>query len=229
MEHKVRHSAIEFCPFCGHWINESAKKCNNCGEFLNIKAKRSLWYLVPNLAYVLATIVIAVCAVLGAIKIADILQRERIKVVENHLTWIEISPIDFTTKGEVDASDSSKPVLWYLHIQAQNLGKKTGYFYIKNWEFKSDRRGPITKDAYKDSERKFTVHPGEKIIWTISFVMSSEYHIKPIINGEDALEIKLVFSSIDMSGLEECEYNALWEYTKGQFSIIEDSRQYHRK
>ena len=206
----------------------SAKKCNNCGEFFNIKSKR-LWFRVsPIWVTALATVVIAIATAYGAKKVSDMLDEARIKAVENHLTWIEVTPINFTTKGEKDPNDASS-TFWYLSMQAQNLGKETAFTHLKNWSFESNTRGKITKEDYKQGEREFSLPSGDKIEWSASFVMNSDYHIRKLINGEDTLTIKFQFTSVDMSSREECTYKATWGYTKGKFLLVKDSRQYRAK
>jgi len=218
-------SSIKYCLFCGHWINETVEKCNNCGEFLDLKSKRSLCHLIPNWVSVLATVVIAGVAILGVVKVKEILHQERVKAIENHLTWIEVAPVEFLSTGKKDPADDSS-TFWYLEIQVQNLGKKTAYVHLKDWSFESNKRGKITNEAYTPKEIKFSLPSGNKANWGFSFVMNSDFHIPPIMSGKDRLVIKSKFDSKDMANKEKCEYGATWIYTKGKFLLLEDNRHY---
>jgi len=217
---------IKYCQFCGHWLNNSGEKCNNCGEFIHIKSKRLWFHVWPIWVSAFATALIAIASVIGALKVRDILNEARVKAIENHLSWIEVRPVNFSTRGEKDPKDISS-TFWYLTIQVNNLGKEAAFVHIKDWSFKSSKRGIITKEDYKSGEKEFSLPSAGKAIWVISFVMNSDYHIPALISGEDVLTIAFKFDSKDMSGVEECLYEATWEYTKGRFLLIEDNRNYH--
>ena len=36
------NKSIDYCPFCGHWINGKAEKCNNCGA-VQYPVRRICW------------------------------------------------------------------------------------------------------------------------------------------------------------------------------------------
>ena len=71
-----------------------------------------------------------------------------------------------------------------------------------------------------------TVPVGKKAVWLVSFVMSTEHHVRKIMSGENTLIMTAKFNSKDMGDIEKCEYEGTWEYTKGKFSIINDNRHY---
>lgn len=102
-----------------------------------------------------ATIVIAVCAVVGLVKVEDILNAQRVKAIENHTTWVEVRPIAFGSKGERDPADLTS-TLWYLVIEAQNLGRETAVATISNWDFQSALRGSVD---FKIQDRTLSLLP----------------------------------------------------------------------
>jgi len=172
-----------------------------------------------------ATVVVAVCAVLGLIKIENILNRERTKAVENHTTWVEMQPVAFESRGERDPADATS-TFWYLVIEARNLGSETALVRIGDWSFVSEKRGSIKKDDYKILDTSLSLPPGNRIRWMTSFVMNPDYHIPALVKGEDVLVIKYRFESQDMAGKEEETYQSTWKYTRGKFALVNDNRQH---
>ncbi len=185
-------------------------------------------HLSPDWISAIATSVIAIVTVSGAMIVIPDILKSRSRAVENHLTWIEITPTNFLSEGERDPKDSTS-TFWDLQIQSQNLGRETAFVHIKDWSIKSDKRGLIPKEAFPQQELKFTLQPGERTTWLIRFVMNPNYHILALRSGEDVLEIWFQFISLDMTGKEECNYTAIWKYTKGRFSLAQDKREYHNK
>jgi len=218
-------SNIKYCPFCSQQINDSAEKCNKCGEFLNIKSKRLWFNISPNWISTVATILALLIGVIGVWRVKDIIKEARVKAIENHLTWIEVTPTAFLSSGKKDPADLSS-TFWYLEILVHNLGRKNAYVSLRDWSFESDKRGKITNQDYTPKEIDFSLPSGQKATWRISFVMNSEYHIPPIMSGEDALKINAKFISKDMLNKEICNYNASWIYTKDEFLLREDNRNY---
>ncbi|MEW6615703.1 MAG: hypothetical protein AB1401_09590 [Thermodesulfobacteriota bacterium] len=216
-------TSIKYCPFCGHWINNTAKKCNSCGEFM---VKR-WWFSSPPWISAFASFLAAVGVVIGAWNVKDILKEGRVKAIENHLTWIEVRPVDFKSTGNKDSADPTS-TFWYIEIQVENLGKETGLVRLKNWSFASQKRGKITEKDYNPKELEFSLSPSKRVKVFFTFVMNSDYHIPLITKGEDVLTIEARFNAKDMSNTEICEYKALWGYTRGKFSLIEDDRRYER-
>lgn len=218
---------IQLCRFCGYKIEEQIEKCPTCGEFLKIESKRLWFNISPNWISAIAGLLAAILAIFGLMEVKNLLKEARVNAIENHLTWIEVTPVAFLSSGQKDPKDATS-TFWYLEVLVQNLGKKTAYVYLKDWTFESKGRGKITKEAYEPKERKFSLQSGQRATWRISFVMSSEYHIPPIMSGEDALNINVKFISKDMLNKELCNYDAKWTYTKDEFTLLEDNRQYKK-
>lgn len=216
---------IQYCPFCGHSVAHIYQKCSNCGVYLNAEIKKSWLRIAPTWVSAIAAIAVAVVAIYGAINVKAILDERRATAIKNHLTWIEVTPINFLSTGKKDPADSTS-TFWYLEIVVENLGEKTAYVHLKDWTFKSNKRSLITNEYYTPKEIKFSLASGDKKIWRISFVMNSNYHIPPIMSGEDTLIIKARFTSKDMLNREICTYNATWLYSKDEFMLHEDNRHY---
>ncbi len=212
--------ANQICTFCHKNISPAAKKCDNCGEFLSLKSKRLWFHILPAWLGVLI-------AVFGVIKVKDLLDQERIKAIENHLTWVEVQLNDLTTAGNKDPKDSTS-TFWQLEGHVRNLGKQIAFVQIKDWSFDSTKRGHFTNSDFQEKELTFTLARGQKANWYVTFVLSTEHHFLPLLNGDDVLTIKFTFVSKDMSGKEECTYKATWKYTKGVFSLLEDDRRYRQ-
>ncbi len=173
----------------------------------------------------IATVCIAVFTGSALFKIENVLNKERIRAVENHHTWVEMSLADFESTGERDPKDLTS-TFWRLWVNARNLGKETAFVHVSDWTFQSEKRGAIKKADFPENDLKFSLPPGKKAKLMTQFVMSPEYHIPALISGEDALVITYKFESRDMKGEEEGTYEATWRYTKGKFSLLHDERRY---
>lgn len=173
----------------------------------------------------IATVCIAVSTGLALFKIENVLDKERIRAVENHRTWVEMSLADFESTGGRDPKDPTS-TFWRLWVNAQNLGKEAAFVHVSDWTFRSEKRGDFGKADFPENDLKFSLPSGKKVKLVTQFVMSPDYHIPALISGEDAMVITYKFESRDTGGEEKGTYEATWRYTKGKFSLVQDERRY---